>query len=160
MFSYFIKVSDFQVVYVSTFAVTTTCLVWFGCKLVLNPSAVNVTPLWTNPLCPLSFFLINFLLNLLSLLLSIFRSTLTLSWWSCWRCWWPAPSSCQHVLQKTAAVTGRCLWLPSLPQIPSCALCLSSLFHLKCSHFSIHLLAHDIRQTRGYNPCSVPHKTG
>lgn len=33
-------------VYVSTFAVTTTCLVWFGCKLVLNPSAVNVT----NPL--------------------------------------------------------------------------------------------------------------
>lgn len=37
--------SDFQVVYVSTFAVTTTCLVWFGCKLVLNPSAVNVNPL-------------------------------------------------------------------------------------------------------------------
>uniref|UniRef100_A0A3P8SYH1 Modulator of VRAC current 1 n=1 Tax=Amphiprion percula TaxID=161767 RepID=A0A3P8SYH1_AMPPE len=36
------KVSDFQVVYVSTFAVTTTCLVWFGCKLVLNPSAVNI----------------------------------------------------------------------------------------------------------------------
>uniref|UniRef100_A0A673BDM4 Modulator of VRAC current 1 n=1 Tax=Sphaeramia orbicularis TaxID=375764 RepID=A0A673BDM4_9TELE len=35
-------VSDFQVVYVSTFAVTTTCLVWFGCKLVLNPSAVNI----------------------------------------------------------------------------------------------------------------------
>lgn len=40
---FIIKVSDFQVVYVSTFAVTTTCLVWFGCKLVLNPSAVNVT---------------------------------------------------------------------------------------------------------------------
>lgn len=39
---FFTKVSDFQVVYVSTFAVTTTCLVWFGCKLVLNPSAVNV----------------------------------------------------------------------------------------------------------------------
>ncbi|XP_068169491.1 membrane protein MLC1 isoform X2 [Antennarius striatus] len=35
-------VSDFQMVYVSTFAVTTTCLVWFGCKLVLNPSAVNI----------------------------------------------------------------------------------------------------------------------
>uniref|UniRef100_A0A4W6EUS5 Modulator of VRAC current 1 n=1 Tax=Lates calcarifer TaxID=8187 RepID=A0A4W6EUS5_LATCA len=34
--------SNFQVVYVSTFAVTTTCLVWFGCKLVLNPSAVNI----------------------------------------------------------------------------------------------------------------------
>ncbi|XP_063755461.1 membrane protein MLC1 isoform X2 [Eleginops maclovinus] len=30
------------VLYVSTFAVTTTCLVWFGCKLVLNPSAVNI----------------------------------------------------------------------------------------------------------------------
>lgn len=44
-FLVFIKVSDFQVVYVSTFAVTTTCLVWFGCKLVLNPSAVNVNPL-------------------------------------------------------------------------------------------------------------------
>ncbi|XP_061826076.1 membrane protein MLC1 isoform X3 [Nerophis lumbriciformis] len=37
-----VAVSDFQVIYVSTFAVTTTCLVWFGCKLVLNPSAVNI----------------------------------------------------------------------------------------------------------------------
>ncbi|XP_047244993.1 membrane protein MLC1 isoform X3 [Girardinichthys multiradiatus] len=37
-----VAVSDFQVVYVSAFAVTTTCLVWFGCKLVLNPSAVNI----------------------------------------------------------------------------------------------------------------------
>ncbi|XP_023271223.1 membrane protein MLC1-like [Seriola lalandi dorsalis] len=37
-----VAVSDFQVVYVSTFSVTTTCLVWFGCKLVLNPSAVNI----------------------------------------------------------------------------------------------------------------------
>lgn len=37
-----VAVADFQVVYVSTFAVTTTCLVWFGCKLVLNPSAVNI----------------------------------------------------------------------------------------------------------------------
>ncbi|KAM4618926.1 membrane protein MLC1 [Polymixia lowei] len=37
-----VAVSDFQVVYVSTFAVTTTCLVWFGCKLVLSPSAVNI----------------------------------------------------------------------------------------------------------------------
>ncbi|XP_045061040.1 membrane protein MLC1-like [Coregonus clupeaformis] len=34
--------SDFQVVFVSTFAVMTTCLVWFGCKLVLSPSAVNI----------------------------------------------------------------------------------------------------------------------
>uniref|UniRef100_A0A3P8VKW6 Modulator of VRAC current 1 n=1 Tax=Cynoglossus semilaevis TaxID=244447 RepID=A0A3P8VKW6_CYNSE len=33
---------NFQVVFVSTFAVTTTCLVWFGCKLVLNPSAINI----------------------------------------------------------------------------------------------------------------------
>ncbi|XP_034032894.1 membrane protein MLC1 isoform X2 [Thalassophryne amazonica] len=37
-----VAVSDFQVVYVSTFAVTTTCLVWFGCKLVLSPSAINI----------------------------------------------------------------------------------------------------------------------
>ncbi|CAL8262927.1 unnamed protein product [Merluccius merluccius] len=37
-----VAVADFQVVYVSTFAVTTTCLVWFGCKLVLSPSAVNI----------------------------------------------------------------------------------------------------------------------
>ncbi|XP_016888238.1 membrane protein MLC1 isoform X2 [Cynoglossus semilaevis] len=37
-----VAVSDFQVVFVSTFAVTTTCLVWFGCKLVLNPSAINI----------------------------------------------------------------------------------------------------------------------
>ncbi|TWW75658.1 Membrane protein MLC1 [Takifugu flavidus] len=37
-----VAVSDFQVVYVSAFAVTTTCLVWFGCKLILNPSAVNI----------------------------------------------------------------------------------------------------------------------
>ncbi|KAM6946245.1 membrane protein MLC1 [Aplochiton taeniatus] len=37
-----VAVSDFQVMYVSTFAVTTTCLVWFGCKLVLSPSAVNI----------------------------------------------------------------------------------------------------------------------
>ncbi|XP_056138423.1 membrane protein MLC1 [Lampris incognitus] len=37
-----VAVSDFQLVYVSTFAVTTTCLVWFGCKLVLSPSAINI----------------------------------------------------------------------------------------------------------------------
>ncbi|KAG2469117.1 MLC1 protein, partial [Polypterus senegalus] len=35
-------VSDYQVLFVSTFAVTTTCLVWFGCKLVLNPTAINI----------------------------------------------------------------------------------------------------------------------
>lgn len=39
-------------VYVSTFAVTTTCLVWFGCKLVLNPSAVNVSPSVSRTTCP------------------------------------------------------------------------------------------------------------
>ncbi|XP_027750710.1 membrane protein MLC1 isoform X2 [Empidonax traillii] len=31
-----------SILFVSTFAVTTTCLVWFGCKLVLNPSAINI----------------------------------------------------------------------------------------------------------------------
>ncbi|KAK1166717.1 membrane protein MLC1 isoform X1 [Acipenser oxyrinchus oxyrinchus] len=36
-------VSDYQVMFVSAFAVTTTCLVWFGCKLVLNPTAINVS---------------------------------------------------------------------------------------------------------------------
>ncbi|XP_006888085.1 PREDICTED: membrane protein MLC1 [Elephantulus edwardii] len=35
-------IPNFQILFVSTFAVTTTCLVWFGCKLVLNPSAVNI----------------------------------------------------------------------------------------------------------------------
>ncbi|XP_008047139.1 membrane protein MLC1 isoform X2 [Carlito syrichta] len=33
---------NFQILFVSTFAVTTTCLIWFGCKLVLNPSAINI----------------------------------------------------------------------------------------------------------------------
>ncbi|TRY85224.1 hypothetical protein DNTS_009267 [Danionella cerebrum] len=36
------SVSDFQMVYVSSFAVTTTCLVWFGCKLAISPSAINI----------------------------------------------------------------------------------------------------------------------
>ncbi|XP_064512284.1 membrane protein MLC1 isoform X3 [Pseudopipra pipra] len=31
-----------SILFVSTFAVTTTCLIWFGCKLVLNPSAINI----------------------------------------------------------------------------------------------------------------------
>ncbi|XP_003783141.1 membrane protein MLC1 [Otolemur garnettii] len=35
-------IPNFQILFVSTFAVTTTCLIWFGCKLVLNPSAVNI----------------------------------------------------------------------------------------------------------------------
>ncbi|KAJ8245328.1 hypothetical protein GJAV_G00269610 [Gymnothorax javanicus] len=58
-----IAVSDFQVVFVSTFAITTTCLVWFGCKLVLNPSAVNI----------------NFNLILLILLEVLMASTVILS---------------------------------------------------------------------------------
>ncbi|KAM5288869.1 membrane protein MLC1 [Ctenodactylus gundi] len=36
------SIPNFQILFVSTFAVTTTCLIWFGCKLVLNPSAVNI----------------------------------------------------------------------------------------------------------------------
>ncbi|XP_001506189.2 membrane protein MLC1 isoform X1 [Ornithorhynchus anatinus] len=35
-------IPNFQILFVSTFAITTTCLIWFGCKLVLNPSAVNI----------------------------------------------------------------------------------------------------------------------
>ncbi|NXT26382.1 MLC1 protein, partial [Syrrhaptes paradoxus] len=35
-------IPNFQMLFVSTFAVTTTCLIWFGCKLVLNPSAINI----------------------------------------------------------------------------------------------------------------------
>ncbi|XP_027675047.1 membrane protein MLC1 isoform X3 [Chelonia mydas] len=35
-------IPNFQILFVSTFAVTTTCLIWFGCKLVLNPSAINI----------------------------------------------------------------------------------------------------------------------
>ncbi|XP_030646764.1 membrane protein MLC1 [Chanos chanos] len=58
-----IAVSDFQVVYVSTFAVTTTCLVWFGCKLVISPSAINI----------------NFNLILLILLEVLMASTVILS---------------------------------------------------------------------------------
>lgn len=37
-----VAISDFQLVYVSSFAVTTTCLVWFGCKLAISPSAINI----------------------------------------------------------------------------------------------------------------------
>ncbi|XP_036376217.1 membrane protein MLC1 isoform X1 [Megalops cyprinoides] len=58
-----IAVSDFQVVFVSTFAITTTCLVWFGCKLVLSPSAINI----------------NFNLILLILLEVLMASTVILS---------------------------------------------------------------------------------
>uniref|UniRef100_A0A803XR37 Modulator of VRAC current 1 n=1 Tax=Meleagris gallopavo TaxID=9103 RepID=A0A803XR37_MELGA len=37
-----LQIPNFQILFVSTFAVTTTCLIWFGCKLVLNPSAINI----------------------------------------------------------------------------------------------------------------------
>jgi hypothetical protein len=39
----FFQIPNFQILFVSTFAVTTTCLIWFGCKLILNPSAINVS---------------------------------------------------------------------------------------------------------------------
>lgn len=35
-------IPNFQMLFISTFAVTTTCLIWFGCKLVLNPSAIDI----------------------------------------------------------------------------------------------------------------------
>ncbi|KAM7116791.1 membrane protein MLC1 [Molossus nigricans] len=35
-------IPNFQMLFVSTFAVTTTCLIWFGCKLVMNPSAIDI----------------------------------------------------------------------------------------------------------------------
>nr|KAF6267586.1 modulator of VRAC current 1 [Myotis myotis] len=41
-FSHKTWVPSFQLLFVSTFAVTTTCLIWFGCKLVLNPSAIDI----------------------------------------------------------------------------------------------------------------------
>ncbi|GAB5574379.1 membrane protein MLC1 isoform X1 [Prionailurus iriomotensis] len=35
-------IPNFQILFVSTFAITTTCLIWFGCKLVVNPSAIDL----------------------------------------------------------------------------------------------------------------------
>nr|XP_021543445.1 membrane protein MLC1-like [Neomonachus schauinslandi] len=37
-------IPNFQILFVSTFAITTSCLIWFGCKLVVNPSAIDVSP--------------------------------------------------------------------------------------------------------------------
>uniref|UniRef100_A0A452UX34 Modulator of VRAC current 1 n=1 Tax=Ursus maritimus TaxID=29073 RepID=A0A452UX34_URSMA len=37
-----ISIPNFQILFVSTFAITTTCLIWFGCKLVVNPSAIDI----------------------------------------------------------------------------------------------------------------------
>ncbi|KAM8973851.1 membrane protein MLC1 isoform 2-T2 [Pelodytes ibericus] len=36
------KISHYQILLVSTFSVTTTCLIWFGCKLAINPTAINI----------------------------------------------------------------------------------------------------------------------
>uniref|UniRef100_A0A8C0K6F8 Modulator of VRAC current 1 n=1 Tax=Canis lupus dingo TaxID=286419 RepID=A0A8C0K6F8_CANLU len=36
------EIPNFQILFVSTFAITTTCLIWFGCKLVVNPSAIDI----------------------------------------------------------------------------------------------------------------------
>ncbi|XP_069621052.1 membrane protein MLC1 isoform X4 [Ranitomeya imitator] len=35
-------ISHYQIVFVSTFSITTTCLIWFGCKLAINPTAINI----------------------------------------------------------------------------------------------------------------------
>ncbi|XP_018432236.1 PREDICTED: membrane protein MLC1 isoform X3 [Nanorana parkeri] len=35
-------VSHFQILHVSTFSITTTCLIWYGCKLAINPTAINI----------------------------------------------------------------------------------------------------------------------
>ncbi|XP_059842858.1 membrane protein MLC1 [Hypanus sabinus] len=31
-----------QLLFISTFTITTTCMVWYGCKLLLNPAALNI----------------------------------------------------------------------------------------------------------------------
>ncbi|XP_007889164.1 membrane protein MLC1 isoform X2 [Callorhinchus milii] len=33
----------YQLLFIATFAVTTTCMIWYGCKLVLNPAAINIS---------------------------------------------------------------------------------------------------------------------
>ncbi|OCT89080.1 hypothetical protein XELAEV_180177003mg, partial [Xenopus laevis] len=32
----------YQILFVSSFSITTTCLIWFGCKLAINPTAINI----------------------------------------------------------------------------------------------------------------------
>ncbi|XP_053572607.1 membrane protein MLC1 [Bombina bombina] len=34
--------SNYQILFVTSFSITTTCLIWFGCKLAFNPSAINI----------------------------------------------------------------------------------------------------------------------
>ncbi|KAM4747873.1 membrane protein MLC1 isoform 1-T2 [Rhinophrynus dorsalis] len=36
-------ISHYQILFVSTFSITTTCLIWFGFKLAVNPTAINST---------------------------------------------------------------------------------------------------------------------
>ncbi|XP_051889765.1 membrane protein MLC1 isoform X1 [Pristis pectinata] len=31
-----------QLLFISTFTITTTCMIWYGCKLLLNPAALNI----------------------------------------------------------------------------------------------------------------------
>ncbi|XP_072003174.1 membrane protein MLC1 isoform X1 [Engystomops pustulosus] len=35
-------IPHYQILFVSTFSITTTCLIWFGCKLAINPTAINI----------------------------------------------------------------------------------------------------------------------
>ncbi|XP_053318408.1 membrane protein MLC1 isoform X2 [Spea bombifrons] len=35
-------IAQYQVLFISTFSITTTCLIWFGCKLAINPTAINI----------------------------------------------------------------------------------------------------------------------
>lgn len=146
-------------VYVSTFAVTTTCLVWFGCKLVLNPSAVNVTNPFlllfpshhifrvcfhvqrVSALITTARFQINFNLILMILLEVLMASTVILSARS-------AEDCCCH--RKVSAI-------PSvLPQNLLQHLLILLVLHLKrCCFF---LSARHVRETDGYNPRSFPSK--
>lgn len=70
------------------------------------------------------FSLSSYIISLFTLLLFC-RSTLTSSWWFCWKCWWPLLSSCQLALRRIAAVTGRCVcmndWLLLFPHSPPLA---------------------------------------
>lgn len=92
--------------------------------------------------------------------LSALRSTLTSSWWFCWRCWWPAPSSCQLALQMTAAAAGRCVnvcscdWLFVLP--PSDAFSPLFLFLPQFSPLSISWSLDHVTDLRWSNLHSSP----
>ncbi|XP_075064991.1 membrane protein MLC1 isoform X1 [Mixophyes fleayi] len=35
-------IAHYQIMFVSAFSITTTCLIWFGCKLAINPTAINI----------------------------------------------------------------------------------------------------------------------